>query len=213
MQRNCPGSPVILPGSAADTGSGSSRALRRGRRGHPSNWRVLSDWFDNDDLFRRELAEGHAYANYVADQIRQRGLQVEVTPMEWRNTIEDRHRFSDEFDLTVGSRRRCRVDVKSRRLAFTGPDDYPWPTALVDTVSGWDAKATKPSAIVLVSQETRGLAVIRVSTQGDWVVRRRFDQVRRIEDDFYEVRRDLLASFDELVAWLRQREELPQIES
>jgi hypothetical protein len=127
--------------------------------------------------------------------------------MEWRDTIDDRHRFSDEFDLRVGVRRPCRVDVKSRRLEFTGPHDYPWSTALVDTVSGWNAKAIKPAAIVLVSQQTRALAVIRGSTEPDWIVRRRFDNVRRIEDDFYEVQRELLASFDDLVEWLRHREQ------
>jgi hypothetical protein len=169
---------------------------------------VLTHWFDNDELFRRELAEGHAYANYVADRMRQQGLRVEVTPMQWRDTIADRKRFSDEFDLMVGVRRPCRVDVKSRRLSFSGPDDYPWPTALVDTVSGFDAKANKPAAIVLVSQETAALAVIRGSTESDWMVRRRFDKVRRIEDEFYEVRRELLASFDDLLEWLKRREEV-----
>ena len=126
--------------------------------------------------------------------------------MEWRASIAERHAFADEYDLTVGSRRPVRVDVKSRRLRFTGPNDYPWPTALVDTVSGWSAKADTPVAIVLVSQEAGGLAVIRASTQDRWSVRRRFDNIRKLEDDFYEVAKDLLATFGDLVDWLLQRD-------
>jgi hypothetical protein len=167
----------------------------------------VSDWFDNDELFRRELEEGHGFAVHVAERFREKGIAAHVTPMEWRASIDDRTRFADEFDLKVGERAPCRIDVKSRRLDFTGPHDYPWSTALVDTVYGWKAKDKKPAAIVLVSQATSGLAVIRVSSCGEWVVRRRFDNVRRIYDDFFEVRRELLASFDELVAWLRLREE------
>jgi hypothetical protein len=166
----------------------------------------LSDWFSNDELFRRELEEGHIHAADVAARLRASGLPVAVTPLEWRQSIEDRHTFSDEIDLTVGTRHPSRVDVKSRRLIFDGPGDYPYPTALVDTVAGWEAKARKPVAIVLASQHTGGLAVIRVSTRQEWTTRRRFDDVRRIEDDFYEVDRHLLASFDEFVAWLRRRE-------
>jgi hypothetical protein len=166
----------------------------------------MTDWFSNDELFRRELEEGHARAEEVAARFRDSGLQVEVTPLEWRHTIEERHRFRDEFDLNVGTRKPCRIDVKSRRLGFTSPADYPYRTALVDTVFGWEAKARKPASIVVVSQLTGGLAIVRSSTSAQWVIRRRFDGVRRIEDDFYEVERELLATFDELVVWLLRRE-------
>jgi len=166
----------------------------------------MRDWFTNDELFRRELEEGYERAEEVAAALRDRGFRVDVTPLEWRRTIEDRHEFRDEFDLKVGTRRPCRIDVKSRRLEFSGPADYPYRTALVDTVPGWESKARKPVAIVLVSQFSGGLAVVRASTRSKWTVRSRFDTVRQIKDDFYEVDRRLLASFNELVAWLERRE-------
>ena len=112
------------------------------------------DWFDNDELFAELLRTGHQWAERVARELRTHGLHVSVTPMAWRESIECRGEFSDEIDLTVGLRRRKTIDVKSRNLAFTSPEDYPYETALVDTVSGWQAKPRKPAAIVLVSQIT-----------------------------------------------------------
>jgi hypothetical protein len=159
------------------------------------------DWFDDEAKFVSRLGTGHRYAESVAARLRERGLRVEVTPMEVREHVDDRHQFADEIDLRVGNSRR-RVDVKSRGLVFTGPHDYPHPTAFVDTVSGWERKAHKPCAIVLISQRTNGLAVIRRSTRSDWTREWAFDHDRQIRDLFFMVAIEKLATFDEFVAWL-----------
>ena len=166
---------------------------------------MAPDWFENDDLFREQLRAGHEYATFVADHLRAAGLTIAVTPMEWRATVEARHEFADEFDLVVGHTRRKIVDVKSRKIDFTGPGDYPYPTAFVDTVSGWEAKVHRPAAIVLVSQQTNAMAVIPVSTKEQWTRKRRHDNVRNIDDEFFFVRRDLLRPIDDLVDWLREQ--------
>lgn len=163
------------------------------------------DWFDDEAKFVRELGVGHRWAQVVAKHLQQRRLSVEVTPMELREHVDERHLFADEIDLTVGNARR-RVDVKSRDLAFTGPHDYPYPTAFVDTVSGWEKKKHKPCAIVLISQRTNGLAVIRRSTRMAWSQEEHFDRRRKINDMFFMVPREHLASFDEFVDWLRANE-------
>lgn len=165
-----------------------------------------SDWFENDELFFEELREGHRAAEAVGDALSQRELEVVVTPLEVRERVEDRYDFADEHDLLVGRARPCRIDVKSRGLNFEGPVDYPYETALVDTVAGWRQKTHKPVAIVLVSQATGGMAVIRGSSEDRWRSRRRYDRRRRIEDDFLEVDKHELATFDALVDWLRERE-------
>lgn len=166
------------------------------------------DWFSNDELFLRELAVGHRHAELVAAALRQEGLAVTVTPMEIREDVCDRERFSDEFDLLVGQRAPCVIDVKSRDLAF-GASGYPYPSAFVDTVSGWNAKVTKPMAIVLISQQTREMQVVSVRRQAAWWIESRFDRRRQIDESFYMERADQLRPFAELVAWLRAREELP----
>ena len=165
-----------------------------------------TDWFHNDKLFLAELATGHRYAVLVADRLRERGLHVVETPMEVRDGIADRVRFTDEHDLTVGLKRPCRIDVKSRELRFTRPGDYPYETALVDTVAGWEAKENHPKAIVLVSQITEAMLVISPRTQARWEKVRRFDRKRRITDTFYEVSYGHLRTFDELVEYLHARE-------
>lgn len=164
------------------------------------------DWFANEELFREELEAGHQAAEEVARRIEAAGIPVSVTPLRLRDSIEERYEFADEFDLLVGERHPCKVDVKSRRLAFTGPADYPYPTAFVDTVSGWEAKGSKPVAVVLVSRLSGGLAVIGLSTREHWSIVRRFDHVRRIEDRFYAVPRERLRSFESFTDYLKERE-------
>jgi hypothetical protein len=164
---------------------------------------VASDWFENDDLFRELLAVGHRWAGVVAAYLRNAGLDVEITPMEWRKTIEHRGEFADEYDLSViGARVPIHVDVKSRALGFTTPEDYPYPTAFVDTVSGWDAKAHKPSAIVLVSQLTGAMLVIPRTSADKWTRAWSRDHVRGIDDWFYMIDRSLLRPMDVFVEWL-----------
>jgi len=164
----------------------------------------MPDWFSDTKLFVSQLREGHEFAELVADRMRGHGIAVRVTPMEIRADIEDRHRFADEHDLTVGRHRKIRIDVKSRNLAFTSRANYPYPTALVDTLPGWRAKTFKPAAIVLVSQITRAMVVVPRSTEARWTVRRRTDHVRSIDDRFLEVPRGLLRSFEDLVHWIEE---------
>lgn len=166
----------------------------------------MTDWFDNDELFEAELRRGHRWAEYVATALRGQGLVVDVTPLELRGDIQDRRRFEDEHDLTVGTRRPVRIDVKSRGIEFTTVDDYPYGTALVDTAGGWNAKSNKPAAIVLVSQVTGGMVVVPRSTECTWGTRRRWDRHRRIDDVFLEVQTKRLRPFGDLVAWLLSRE-------
>lgn len=87
---------------------------------------MTKDWFANDELFRRLLEEGHRQAEFVAQRLRERSILVRVTPLEWRLGVEQRRDFVDEYDLTVGTARPCRIDVKSRNLEFSSPADYPF---------------------------------------------------------------------------------------
>ena len=162
-----------------------------------------SDWFENDTLFLAELEEGHRYAEIVGARLRDEGLTVNVTPMDVRANVDDRHRFADEIDLFIGAA-AVPIDVKSRALTFTGAEDYPYDTAFVDTVKGWDRKPVKPRAIVLVSQTTLGMTVISAKTQPQWTQGISRDRKRGIADMFYFVSRELLRTFDELVTFLRE---------
>ena len=162
----------------------------------------MSDWLENDELFKKQLAIGHANAEHVAGVMRGAGVHVEVTPYRVRDRVENRHHWNDEFDLLANSRR---IEVKSRSLDFTGPRDYPKDTAFVYSLRGWRAKTHRPAAIVLVSQARRGLAVIPASTERRWIARRVKDRERRIEYTVLEVRRELLVPIDALIDWLQPK--------
>jgi hypothetical protein len=164
----------------------------------------MPNWFADTPLFVSQLRTGHEFAEVVAQRLRGRGIAVRVTPMEIRSDIEDRHRFADEHDLTVGRHRKLWIDVKSRNLRFTGVADYPYPTALVDTLSGWRAKTRKPAAVVIVSQVTGAMVVVPRSTEPSWTVHQRSDRLRGIEDSFLEVARELLRPFEDLAEWIQR---------
>lgn len=163
------------------------------------------DWFENDELFFDELARGHQWAEFVAERLRRAGFETEVTPMRKRQSIEHRHEFAREIDLLVGPR-KAPFEVKSRDLSF-GEDvaSYPYRTAFVDTVSGWDAKDPRPVAVVLVSQRTRAMLVVPPSTAPEWERESKRDRVRGIDDEWYTISRSRLLTFDELAERMRRR--------
>ena len=87
----------------------------------------MTDWFENNDLFRRELAKRHAWATKVHARLVEAGVDASLTPMEWRTDIDDRHRFANEGDIRVPTDRgEFLGGSKSRNLAFTNdPRTYP----------------------------------------------------------------------------------------
>lgn len=168
--------------------------------------RFVIDWEDNDELFYEELSAGHRWATHVANEMNERHVRCHVKPMEFRENLDDRDRFENEQDITFDIMSGC-VEVKSRRLHFThDPRSFPYGTAFVDTVAGWEKKQPKPLAVVLVSQLTKAMIVVPTSTKGKWGTKRSFDRVRNIEESWYVVNRTQLRSFDDLVAWLLARQ-------
>lgn len=169
----------------------------------------MTDWFDNDALFRRELEAGHRWASMVTARLNEEGIPAELTPLTWREDIKDRHDFAAETDITIPtSTGMIQIESKSRNLHFTDdPHSYPYNTAFVDTVSGWDKKPEKPYAVVLTSQKTTQMLVIpsRQSPRGSWTIKDGYDRVRNISDQWYEVPRSTLRSFQALVESLRER--------
>jgi hypothetical protein len=90
-------------------------------------------------------------------------------------------------------------EVKSRRLKFHNNIDFPFETAFLDTVSGWEQKSEKPLAIIIVSQITGGIAVAMPDTKPHWETVTTFDRVRHITDTWYTVHRHHLLSFKEFL--------------
>lgn len=172
-------------------------------------------WHNNDALFHQELVTGHQWSTRVGERLRAElpagcGYEVTVTPMEWRESLADVARFRSEKDIVVArpGGPECVVEVKSRDLHFTDdPRSYPeaFPTAIVDTVDGWESKVHRDQvvAVVLVSQKTAGMLVVPVrTTRRSWVTESRWDKKRKHWAVNYEVHRRRLATMADLVTYL-----------
>jgi len=163
-------------------------------------------------LFFDQLDIGHRYVLIVGSRLLAAGLTVRAPPSERRQRVEDRHQWQQDVDLYVGRADPAlpgtplAIEVKSRGLQFTGPTDFPYPTVFVDTVSGWDARRPPPSAVVIVSQQTGAMIVVRGARRGAWRKILTFDRQRRIHDTWYAAPRHTLQAFeeflDELVGFL-----------
>lgn len=143
-------------------------------------------WSENDALFKQELEEGYRWQLRVADYLKQQGLDVEVPALTFRKHISQAGQYSDLADI------ECRgkvIEVKSRKLRFTNPLNFPYDTILVDTVNGWESKDRKPDAYICISTITGGMIALPGISHAKWVKVPRFDHTRRIRDMFYECHR------------------------
>jgi hypothetical protein len=84
-------------------------------------------------------------------------------------------------------------------------ESYPYDSAFVDTLDGWNKKKEKPLAVVLVSQKTSSMLVVPVSTSANWGSESKYDRVRGIFETWLTVGREYLKPMEELVSWLKTR--------
>lgn len=163
------------------------------------------EWILPDEFFRTEVRKGYYYAAIVGLALRARGIAVELPPLALVSSHDEIAQFEDEWDLRVGTE-RLRLEVKSHRKPYTGPSDFPYRSVLVDTRHGWDRKKEIPCAEVLISQQTLGMCVIPPTTKGAWTINQRYDTQRNMMEEFYEMPRELLRTFDEFAAWVLTRD-------
>lgn len=161
----------------------------------------MTEWLDNDALFRREIAEGARWEGWLAQRWTEMGLPVTTTPLSVRPSVEERAAYSDSGDLMVG---RFKVEVKSRSLKFSAPFDFPFSTVLVcaaNRLGEWEKN--RPTAIAVISRPRLSVVVIPFSTRARWTQGRQIDGVRGIEYDAVYCRRVDLRSEEEFVTWVR----------
>jgi hypothetical protein len=164
------------------------------------------NWMENEKLFVQQLKVGNKWTEYVAEKLRENDIGAYATDLEIRDGVEDRYRFTNEQDILFNTMPGC-IEVKSRKIKFfDDPYSYPMQTAFVDTVFGWDKKVPKPLAVVLVSQITKEILVVPVSTENKWGTSTHFDKVRKITETSYTVDKGLLKTFSEFTDWLKTRQ-------
>jgi len=161
-------------------------------------------WSDNHALFEQELKKGHKYQEYVAQQLSNAGLDIvcsDIKPVEY--TRNKSYNYPEDKDIVVGG--DFVIEVKSRSLIFTEPDNFPFDTAIVDTVRGWDQKDPEPKAVVIISQWTWKAVCINVeSSKHLWTTEHIHDSVRGIVDNTYLCPKECLKTSKDLANWLRK---------
>jgi hypothetical protein len=149
------------------------------------------------------MTQGHTYNEYVADVLRSFNIDCSVPELEIAKTKKDISRMTvNEKDIVLGDG-RC-LEVKSRNLVFNDdPISFPYNDLLVDTVSGYEAKAIKPLAYIFVSQKTKRMFALPTYTHSFWKIQKKYDHHRKHEDKFYLATVDLCRPFSALIQHLK----------
>src|SRR5947208_9154249 len=62
------------------------------------------------------------------------------------------------------------LEVKGRTVDFSGPQDFPYPLALVESIRRWDTRTDHPAFVLLVSEGPKaGRLVIPSRTRHRWI--------------------------------------------
>jgi len=151
--------------------------------------------------------QGGYWSKYVADILQSKGIRCFAPDIQIATTTAEReHMTKHEQDIVFDWNYKP-LEVKSSSRDFTSDYlNYPYQSLFVDTVSSFDNKIVEPLAYVFVSQKTRGLVCLSPKSKSHWHKVQAFDKQRQINELFYSASKDLLISFDDLVAHLLKRQ-------
>lgn len=165
----------------------------------------VDQWMANDDLFFAELEEGYKWELSLYHRLLRDGVSaVHVTPIPANWPRHERREWLSRYgDIAVPDLDGIHLEVKSRRIRFTSPEDFPYPTVYVDGEGSRRQKIVPDDrvAYVLVSQVTG--AVVWVPPGTPTRKRRIWDRVRNIPVLIHEVPREALLAYGELVEYLK----------
>lgn len=180
-------------------------------------------WLENDALFFEECRKGQKWQEYIGKYLQGKGLVVEVPELSFRDNPNVADFTDDEAGRWAMARKKAEIarteyinskdlllvpkwtlEVKSRNLYFTSPDDFPFGTVIVDTVYGYDQKQPKPALYICVSQKT-GKAIATLGNKpGRWFKKKAFDKVRKIQENNYECPMEYWKPLDEIISSLKE---------
>lgn len=150
------------------------------------------------------MAAGHRYNHLVADRLRASGINCHVPELVIAQTLTElRGMTLNEKDIVL-SDVQGNIEVKSMNRNFgSDPNTFLFRKVIVDTVSGFHQKLETPVAYVIVSQITKEMFVVPVTTKEHWEVREAMDYDRGFIETFYYCEREKCKPFDELVDYLK----------
>lgn len=138
----------------------------------------------SDEEFKSRLTGGVDAEHYVAERLRSWGFQVQEFGYVFRDSPDQISDFTkNQTDLIVSG--YLNVEVKSRNVKFTSPDDYPYADAALDAQRVFDNKLKRPDLYVIHSRPTGALVIADARESDQWVVRPLHDRARNVTRDTY----------------------------
>ena len=149
--------------------------------------------------YHKAMTEGHSFNEMVAERLKAEGIGCTVPELELVSTKSEIKRMTEnEKDIILDN--GLVLEVKSRNLGFSEDPLLFWQKDIyVDTVSGYEAKITKPYAYVMVSQKSGNMLVVHSSTKEKWFKKTVTDPYRKVTDSFYKIEKQHLTSWSSLV--------------
>lgn len=103
----------------------------------------------NFDARQERLNRGLAHENYVAEYLREQGLDVIQSEFIQDNKKSGFTFHPEDFDLCVNGQF---IEVKSRNFSWNkDPRYFRYETLWIDEPAGWDRKIHKPDAVIIIS--------------------------------------------------------------
>lgn len=126
----------------------------------------MTDLDRDDPTFLADLRASQDVVVFVQRWLsRRHGLPVILYPTFERPDPSQIDEYSDNGDLGVV----YRLEVKGKRFAFTGIDDFPYRDVFVDSCRAFDRARPKPYAYVIVSCDLAvGLWIDVPATRARW---------------------------------------------
>ena len=154
--------------------------------------------------YMKAFHEGHAYNMYVADLLKHFGVPDVQVPEMWlaENAEQRMDKTINEKDVLVDD---LVLEVKSRNLKFEDIESFPYEKILIDTVDGFDKKAIKPFAYVMVSQITGKMFAIAGASKEHWTIGEIHDPHRNVDYQAYFATKRHCRPFIDLVDILLER--------
>lgn len=150
----------------------------------------------NASDFADALRTGSEYELKVAALLMREGFFCSMPQLPEESDTADYTTHQKDVVVLVGGRQAV-LEVKSRSFAFTGPDDYPYSTVFIDTVSGFDNKKVTPAVVIIISQQTGSILVVPVkSTRQHWEKETKYIPGRGHQETCYAIDPHLTKSWD-----------------
>ena len=129
----------------------------------------------SDATFYGRLADSHAAANAAAVWLKSIGIPARIMPIEVRPHVSQRYEYGDSGDIEITQI----VESKRRTFTFSGREDYPFKSILIDEAWKIDAKPPNVFCYVITSADLKTAAVVPYSTRKEWWTEECYDRTAK----------------------------------